>query len=226
MTEGQFRQQIDFSWRQLKRLNLADYRVYFPDYAKVTVVSYRNLNYLDEWKKIVSNQLFDFQLTDHALLQFKRFKENGTEVFSYSYYENPFEILSYQDFLANHDLSITETGNIFIDYYNQYVATSGKQKSIVTPTRYDYAPNQYVEGRHPVSHMHFGHCSEIRIATKRILGPLSFSLFVLRQYYPASWQRFCSRPIPRQCAGSIRQNLTLIQRQFIKPNDYHEMILD
>ena len=121
-------------------------------------------------------------------------------------------------------ISYAEAGQVFIDEYEKY-AMNGTQKSIVTPTRYDYAPHQYVEGRHPASHMHFGYCSEIRVATNRILSPLSFLLFVLRQYYPEYWQRFCLRSIPRQCANSIRANLTLVQSKFSKNNDKHEMIL-
>ena len=109
------------------------------------------------------------------------------------------------------------------DYENQLL--DSKLKEAVTPIRYDYSPSQYNQGLHPASHVHFGHMSRVRIATKKALNPISFVCLVLRQCYPEYWRSLLQESAAHIWCRNVRDNLVDIDNQFWNPMDDHEMIL-
>jgi hypothetical protein len=54
-------------------------------------------------------------------------------------------------------------------------------------TRYENAPDEYVELRHPCSHFHFGHHDDNRWSLQRALSPFAFSLLIFKHYYSSAW---------------------------------------
>jgi hypothetical protein len=64
--------------------------------------------------------------------------------------------------------------------YELYLGSDLAERS-VTPLRYDYEPERYRCGVHPAAHVHFGLANEIRLCSKRIMNPVSFTLFVIRR---------------------------------------------
>jgi hypothetical protein len=98
-------------------------------------------------------------------------------------------------------------------------------KISVTPLRYDYHPDLYTQGRHPASHVHFGHGSNIRIGTDRALKPLSFSLLVLRQYYPDTWARLIRAAETEQLCRNVRTTLDPVPGHYWGAFDKWEMLL-
>lgn len=100
------------------------------------------------------------------------------------------------------------------------------QKESVTPIRYDYRPQHYEEGRHPASHVHFGHMNNIRLATERVLErPLSFFLLVIRQYYPDDWVNLLQHAEAGNWCKNVRDDLGNVSTEYWRPLDQLEMIL-
>jgi hypothetical protein len=56
--------------------------------------------------------------------------------------------------------------------------------------RYENAPSQYKGLKHPCSHLHIGHHGDNRWPVNRVLTPLAFTLWILKQYYGSEWQTF------------------------------------
>ena len=108
--------------------------------------------------------------------------------------------------------------------YDLYILNR-ERKDAVTPLRYGYEPELYRENRHPASHMHFGHDSEIRVGTKKFLRPLSFFLFVIRQCYPECWSVLVQIYNADALCKNIREHLDDIDKDYWNPKDEWEMSL-
>lgn len=223
MKKGTFYSQINESARILTKLNIMETRNFYPPYSKYSASLFRNLTYVDTWKFCYKNQYYDFQLVDNSLLQLKALAFNPLSL-SYIYYECPYDCPSYQDFLVQLGLNVREVGYELKSDYEEYLATC-EIKETVTPVRYDFVPSDYKEGGHPASHLHLGHRGNIRIGTKKILKPLSFVLFVIRQYYPKSWIEFLPMPNAPIWCRNVRANLANVPSKFWNKYDRWEMAL-
>ena len=58
------------------------------------------------------------------------------------------------------------------------------------PIRFDFDPGSYVGTKHPSAHMHVGPLSGGRIPVRRVLTPLAFTLFILKNFYSHEWVKF------------------------------------
>ena len=222
MNRGLFSTQVNTAWNILKHLELAAKRVYVPDYSE-KASTFRGLTYLDTWKQCIQRQSYNFQLVDNSLIQFQVDNYTPLEL-RYVFYECPFESMSYLDFLDSNDLNYYEVGDGFRAEYEEYLATC-ELKETFTPIRYDFSPNLYTEGRHPASHIHFGHRNEIRIGTRHILRPLSFLLLIIRQNYPNTWQRLLQHEEATNWCKNVREQLDGIHDTYWNALDEWEMIL-
>ena len=101
--------------------------------------------------------------------------------------------------------------------------------SCVSNSKYDYSEDQYKDGQHPAAHIHLGVDSPIRLSCKYKLKPMSFILFVLRQFYPDEWTRLLTYgeniPEVNVALKSVRDNLEPISTDFLSGWNLHEMHL-
>jgi hypothetical protein len=130
---------------------------------------------------------YDILLKDQSFFQFS-FDEKNNEInrIRYAYFDSPTNTKSYEEFLDEIEIDISECGDYFYDYYEQYLSEA-KLKTSVNPIRYDYDEGLYKEVFHPVSHLHVGHQNEIRIPCESILSPKGFVAFVIRHVYREDW---------------------------------------
>ncbi len=114
-----------------------------------------------------------------------------------------------------------------IEEYEQALNNSSELESPVT-FRYDYSPELYEIGRHPVSHILIGFNNEIRIGCYMILDPLSFTAFVIHQNYPEIWKNTIleSQVDIDIFKSSIREALQRIDNSYLFEHDKLEMYLD
>jgi hypothetical protein len=137
-------------------------------------------------------------------------------------------VITYQDFLINEigfqPEELDEIGDSLRDDYEQALHDGGF-KSAFTPLRYDYEPENYIEGRHPAAHVHFGFNNNIRVCTVKQLRPLSFCLFVLRQNYPGKWLEFLSHADTTTLVKQVRDALDDIGPDFLQERDHWELQL-
>jgi hypothetical protein len=71
----------------------------------------------------------------------------------------------------------------------------------------DHSPAQFRPPCHPVAHPHMGFSSEVRIATRRHWTPESFTMFIVRQYFPQAWHNLLERNKETHFPGAVRHNL-------------------
>jgi hypothetical protein len=223
MNPGMFQTQLSAAWRMITELNLDGDRIWHPDYSLVGASRFRHMNYVETWRTCVQEQLYDFQLVDNSLIQFRVLNFSPLSA-SFAYYECPYQCFSYRDFLVDVGFEYEEVRDDLRVDYEVYLTTCDL-KETVTPLRYDFSPELYTPGLHPASHMHFGYASHIRVGTKKILRPMSFLLFVLRQYYPQKWQEFISTAQAMILCRNVREHLDDVENAYWQSADEWEMSL-
>jgi len=133
----------------------------------------------------LKNSQYNILLLDYAYLQFSR----GHESLRYAYYPNPFlgaetekvsEVSEMSDYLFEGVIDMEE-------YLHMISEIRNSQHPPLT--RYEYAPAQYKEYKHPCSHFHIGHHSDNRWSVRRELTPQSFTLTILKHYYSSLWDK-------------------------------------
>lgn len=182
---GAFASSLNAAERLLRVAGLLDIRNPKPkDIPKVASIL-RGRTYPECWRHLIRESAFDALLADGSFLMFR--ETDGGE--SFCYYPNPYEIVSFDDYLIEifgvdweqekHDPENRKA------YYSE--VENAEEAHYVVPLRYDYSPGQYAEGRHPAAHMHAGFDTEIRLGARLRLTPLAFTCFIVRQAYPSVW---------------------------------------
>ncbi len=225
MKQGGFKAQVSEVEKILGTLGLYGDRCDWPAYHQYGASSFRGKNHLEIWKFYFSNQLYDFKLSDDSLIQFRVDNFRPLDI-SYLYLECPFDnFVSFDEFIESEEASEEGKDIIALQQEHNYYLDSLEIKDAVTPIRYDYSPNLYKAGRHPASHIHFGHSNEIRLGTKKILRPLSFLFFVIRQCYPDIWVQFTQNDKAEHLCRNIREHLDDISEECWNRLDDWEMVL-
>jgi hypothetical protein len=225
MNKGLFATQINTVWDILRALELAEYRNYYPNYSAITISKVKNLSYLDAWRLFYINKAFNFQLGACCLLQFRMLKKNKKLYLNYVYYECPYDIISYKEFIENEiRADYNQVKDIFINEYEDYVQ-SCDIKETVTPIRYDLNIDNFEEGVHPVSHVHIGHENDLRLGAVKIWKPLSFALFIIRQCHKEAWRELINMSKANIWSRNIRQNLDNSPNFFESEIDKRQVIL-
>ncbi len=214
--------------RLLRDYNLLKEREKFPNFSQSKASLFKRLSYYDNWKKSYQERIFNFCLIDYSLITFefqeiKKAKEQSISI-SYRFIDCPLNISSYEDFLGENELSIDDAGDTFRSDYELALSDSPVKDTFI-PVRYDYDLNGYKQGVHPLSHLHFGYQNEVRIATEHILQPISFFLFIMRQYYPQCWKDFMTTEIAPAHCKKIRDSLDKVDKAYLQAKDLWEMIL-
>lgn len=162
-----------------------EYREY-PDYRQL-VSDARSKTYFDHWLSCLADGNYDIKLADQSLLQFNTWESNGVENCGFVYLECPLLCQTYDDFIDT-EFPHEDTRHVSFQFeYENYLLTCDK-KEIITPIRYDYSPSDYRPGAHPAAHVHVGAEEGVRLALHKLLGPMSFCLFVCRQRYVRMWE--------------------------------------
>lgn len=223
---GKFNAQINKAEVLLKKLDLFEERNKWVTYSATLPGTVRSLSYIDEFNLYSKERLFDIRLVDHAIFQFKTYADGKT---SYCYYQTPLELPTYKEYVADQiedePIDIEEVGDLFLEDYEQVIATA-RLRNGVTPIRYDYNSDLYEPGVHPAAHLHIGSGNEIRLYTRRLMLPLSFVLFVLRQMYPESWRCFLSLEGAPTLGRCVRDDLEQVDAKFSGSLDMLQLILD
>lgn len=143
------------------------------------------------YKTALSKMDYDVLLEDDSIFQFSCSATTvgnlDTSTIRYAFFENPRSYTTYVDFLHRYEMSYEDYGDGFVDYYEQEIAEA-RLKDSVTPIRYDYDHELYVPVHHPISHLHIGHNNDVRIPISKILTPVVFVLFVIKNVYRERWK--------------------------------------
>lgn len=137
------------------------------------------------YKIAVDNYEFDLLFRDQSFLQF--YHNDNFSVLRYAYFECPYKILTYEEFLEREGLDYADVGDKFLDYYDQFVEEA-ELKELFLTVRYDYNKNLYKAGVHPAAHFHIGKGNDVRISASLLITPLLFVMFILKQCYYPYWE--------------------------------------
>lgn len=203
----------------LKDCGVSANRTLHPNYPADLPNIMRSLNYRDRWQRCIDNLWYDYSFEDGALLQFRHSERS----MSFSFIECPFEYPTFEDFAYER---MGEDWEHFVEELQseyELMRSSEVSEHSVTPLRYDYEPDLYREGLHPAGHLHFGVDCEIRLAVRKVLNPISFVMFVVRQHYPLRWEEFLRREDAEMRAREVRANLDDVPEALFKKRDLYEM---
>ncbi len=180
-----FRADLMRATRLLDKLGLLSYRNAPSHSSRSTIEAIRKAStYEEEYLAYKNAQAFDLILEDDSLLFF-RYAENSQTKLSYGYLQNPYNVISYDDFVQEYgseSVDQVEIDGLYEEYLEQ-----PSLRNYAMPVRYDWSPNLYKEGMHPASHFHFGFRTDVRLSIDALLRPTHFILFILRQFYLAQW---------------------------------------
>lgn len=177
------------------------------DHFRVTkemVFELRQLNYVEQWKLSHAHRWFHVVLEDLAYFTFSEVDGKS----SYGYYPCPLDVQSLSDYLRERDIELTQKNRLAAaEKYELSVQTANLRESI-TPIRYDLDTGAYRTCTHPATHIHIGLDNQIRIATRRLMTPLAFVLFIFRQVYPDNWHNLLQYSTELGLARRIRGDLS------------------
>lgn len=149
--------------------------------------------YFKTYKIGLENYDFDFLTNDQSFFQFE-FKVNGDKKeIRYAFFQNPIDFVSYEDYVIdlieqeNLNETVEQIGLLFEDEYHQFLNEQENIANFVT-FRYDFDQNNYQPVIHSVSHIHVGHQNNIRIPLNKVISPLKFVLFVIKNTYYNEWK--------------------------------------
>jgi hypothetical protein len=226
MTIGWFAANIEETEKFLRCVDLLERRNRFPNYGRLATSNLRSMMYSESWSHCYENQFYDFILKDWSILQYRIWTEHGHDNLSYCYLESPFDVQSYEDFCQMaYSNSADSAGDTLRDSYEEALLQS-PFKNTVTPARYDYSPQDYREGLHPAAHLHVGHATHIRLGVKYLMKPLSFALFICRQFYPHQWEHFLAAPERQKWGKHAKGSLDKVDAEYFNENEELELHLE
>jgi hypothetical protein len=226
VTIGVFKAHIAKVRSVLRSVRLFERQVDNPKFDDVQASSMSRLTYREQYETCLGGNHFHFLLKDRSFIQFRRWVEDGEVLkLSYSYYECPRITSTYEDFLYdNFQVRVEDVADDYHEEFEAFLATQ-PPKETVTPIRYDYNVHDYNEGLHPASHIHIGHKSEVRMAVRKILRPMSFLLLILRQCYPRAWVHCLAQPGISGLCRDVRSTLEDLPTIYWKTKDEHQLFL-
>lgn len=140
--------------------------------------------YADIYRSAVSLSQYNMMLDDYAVFQYSWDSEDSWRL---AYLPNPWlsGVKNAQE-LVDHWETLEALGSLDQEEVTSLIDELPYQGAIPA-IRFEHAIAQYREISHPAAHLHIGRHSENRWAMARSLDPLTFTMMVLRLYYPESW---------------------------------------
>lgn len=141
----------------------------------------------------MKNKDYDFILKDNSIMQFtieKEIKQNIVKL-RYAYYKCPYLIFGKNEM---------ETTDIFLENY--------------VSIRYDYDFYEYQETIHPISHFHIGNDNNLRIPANKIIEPLEFGIFIIRNIYVNDWKKLVNDVDIKNICVRSKEKLEEIDEEF------------
>lgn len=193
MTSGKFFSSINESIILLSKFKLLKSKgpkgngIYSEEFLKVS----KGDNIVETYKCAIKNEDYDILLKDESIIQFQKINDD----LRYAYIQNPYKYISKEEYITLiytiedleelSDFSIDELVN-----ENEYEQFLNEQNlnSISNYFRYDCSPAGYKPLVHSYSHFHIGMNENVRISTSKIITPLKFTKFCIKNTYFDNWK--------------------------------------
>lgn len=147
--------------------NVAGFNSVTSDPEFLSVALDKTSSYEAVYRAALERRSYNFILSDLSFFQFSLQGRNHTHGLRFAYYPCPY--LAQDVTPAIRDVQFGDQRLVEMDISIGF-----------PPIRYDYSPNQYTAFQHPASHIHIGHATPSRLATRSVLTPKAFGLLALR----------------------------------------------
>ncbi|MFD0991319.1 DUF2290 domain-containing protein [Mariniflexile jejuense] len=193
MTQGKFFSSINESVELLNKFKLLKSKgskgngVYSEDFLKMS----KSNNIVEIHKCAIKNEDYDILLKDESIIQFQKINDD----LRYAFIQNPYKFISKEEYVAL--IYTTEELEDFIGFSieelineNEYEQFLNEQSlnSISNYFRYDCSAAGYKPLVHSYSHFHIGMNGNVRIPTSKIITPLKFTKFCIKNTYFENWK--------------------------------------
>jgi hypothetical protein len=182
----------------------------------------RKGNYIDIYKTAIRNFDYDILLFDDSIMQFSYNNPDGNKIIRYAYYQFPFAIPSYKEYLETNGLYVEDAGDLFLDAYEQEVAEALINSGALA-IRYDFSLREYRPSVHPASHFHVGLDNHLRLPISYYITPMMFGIFILKQAYYDRWTSFMSNPSFRKHFESCKKQCKKLEKICFDDSDKKEL---
>ena len=141
----------------------------------------------------MENKDYDFRLKDNSIMQFTIEKDTRRNIMKlrYAYYKCPYLIFGNNE---------AESTDVFLENY--------------VSIRYDYDLNEYKETIHPISHFHIGNDNNLRIPINKVVEPLEFGIFIIRNIYVKEWNKLVNDMSLKDICLKSKEKLEEIGEEF------------
>ncbi len=214
MDAAEFARQIAGSWAALDGLFQLG-RTIISRTSLAIDTEYRDValdpssSYQEIYRAGLSRSFYNIILKDYSYFQFSR---SGNEDWRLSYSPNPWltGVPSAERMLQELERR-QEAGELSDEQVGEFLAEF-PYSGAVPPIRFEFSADQYREFSHPAAHFHIGRHTENRWPSSLAVGPLCFSMIVIKLYYPDVWcqKSSYSRGRPEGCVE--RQLLAILER--------------
>lgn len=134
-------------------------------------IALRDVPYEDVYRELELNDAYDVKLVDGGLLIFQYHFDGSARLLQHrlAYFPSPtLPTIDEAPMLYEQD-----------ELYGDILA----RRLVRFPIRFDYSPAQHSDVVHPASHMTLGQYESCRIPVVGPLGPSSFGMFIIRNFY-------------------------------------------
>lgn len=152
-----------------------------------TTIALRDVPYEDVYRELDAHDAYHVKLIDGGLLLFQySFEPDGTLAqHRLAYFPSP-SLPTIEDAPALYEQD---------ELYGDITA----RRLVRFPVRFDYAPDDHLDVVHPACHLTLGQYESCRIPVAGPMGPTSFGMFIIRNFYCRAYRRhknnFDRRPV-------------------------------
>lgn len=141
-------------------------------------IALKNVPYDDVYRELDQNGAYHIKLVDGGLLAFQYSFDSADKLTDHrlGYFPCP-------------TLPSAEDAPVLYEQDELYGDITAK-RIVRFPIRFDYAPEAHRDLVHPASHLTLGQYANCRIPVAGPLGPTSFGMFVVRNFYSRAYTRY------------------------------------
>ncbi len=184
----------------------------------------RKKNYVEAYNTALNLGDYHLLLFDESFFQFDLSEFDKKPILRYSFYQPPYDFISYEKYLESKYLKFEDVGYTYQEEYEQLLNGAPRKETFLS-IRYDYSEEEYKNGIHSVSHFHIGFRDSVRITCSICITPLLFVIFILKNVYFDEWPSLIKDADFLEQYKNIKEKCENIEETFFQELDKIELYL-
>ncbi len=184
----------------------------------------RQKDFIATYDNAIKLNNYHLLLFDDSFIQFELIEPDKKIQLRYSYYQYPYDFMTYEEYLASNKLTFYNVGYERMDEFDQLLSEAPKKESFLS-IRYDYSEDLYNPGVHSVSHFHIGYGESMRITSSICITPILFVMFILKNIYYSKWKMIIKDADFLKKYNKVKDKCDKIEKCFFNDLDKKELYL-